>query len=90
MNKHRGLRCILVVALASSVAHEARADGLPVAKPHEIGLSAERLEAITNYLEGEVRAKRIAGAVALIARHGRVGYLKVRSLFKPSHLVLPF
>ena len=49
---------------------------LPMARPAEIGLSDESLQRITDYLQREVDGARIAGAVALIARHGRIGYFE--------------
>lgn len=46
------------------------------ARPEAIGLSEAKLELLTEYLEKEVADGRIAGAVGLIARHGRIGYLE--------------
>ena len=39
-------------------------------------LSQARLGKVTEYLQGEVDSKHVAGAVALIARHGEVGYFE--------------
>ncbi|MFN8547640.1 MAG: serine hydrolase domain-containing protein [Candidatus Eisenbacteria bacterium] len=36
------------------------------------GMSAERLAAIKAWMQGEVDAKRVPGAVRMIARHGKV------------------
>ena len=47
---------------------------LSAAKPEEVGLSSERLAKIRTYLEGEVAAKRLPGAVIMIARQGRLAY----------------
>lgn len=69
----RGLLC--GAALAVSVVSEASADLIQV-PPEQVGLSAEGVSKITRYFEREVEAGRIAGAVGLIARHGRVGYLE--------------
>lgn len=44
--------------------------------PEQIGLSAIGQERITNYLQRECDEQRIAGAVAAVSRHGRIGYLK--------------
>ena len=46
------------------------------AKPAEAGLSSERLERITSAIQRSIDAGRIAGGVALVARHGKVVYLK--------------
>ena len=52
------------------------AQGLPTAKPEEVGLSSERLERVSRALRGEIEAGKIPGAVALVARKGRVVYFE--------------
>ena len=47
---------------------------LPLAKPEEVGLSAERLARIRPVLEAEVAEGRLPGAVVMIARRGRLAY----------------
>ncbi len=47
---------------------------LPVARPEEVGLSAERLARIRPVLEAEVAENRLPGAVVMIARRGRLAY----------------
>lgn len=49
---------------------------LAPATPAAAGLSAERLARLDSYLAGEIAAKRKAGAVVLVARRGKVAYLK--------------
>ena len=46
------------------------------ASPEEVGLSSERLERIGNTIERSLASRRIAGAVALVARHGKIAYFK--------------
>lgn len=48
----------------------------PVAKPEEAGLSAERLTRIDKTIDEFIAAKRIPGAVVLIARKGKIAYHK--------------
>lgn len=49
--------------------------GLPTAeRPHEIGLSSERLDQIRKTLRNDVERRFIPGAVMLIARGGRIGF----------------
>ena len=55
----------------------AQAGGLATARPDEVGLSPQRLGRIGDWLRGEVAAQRIPGAVALVARGGRLAYLEV-------------
>ncbi len=47
---------------------------LALAKPEEVGLSAERLARIRPVLEAEVAENRLPGAVVMIARRGRLAY----------------
>ena len=62
----------VVVLIATSVWGQ----GLPVAKPGQVGLSAERLERIGPLIQNYVEQNQIAGAVTLIARNGKVAYFK--------------
>ena len=64
-----------VFALAALLAAGAvRAEALPSAAPEEVGLSSERLARVTQLLERDVAAGIIPGAVALVARDGRIAY----------------
>jgi CubicO group peptidase (beta-lactamase class C family) len=49
---------------------------LAPAAPAEIGLSPVRLERLGAVMQGEVQRGRLPGAVALIARRGRIGYFE--------------
>ena len=57
---------------------------LPIAEPTEVGLSQERLDRITAVLEGDVSRKALPGDVLLIARHGKVAYLKALGARDPQ------
>ncbi|CAN5410984.1 serine hydrolase domain-containing protein [soil metagenome] len=46
--------------------------------PQEAGLSSKSLEQIDALIQQAVERKQIAGAVALIARNGKVGYFKAK------------
>jgi CubicO group peptidase (beta-lactamase class C family) len=48
----------------------------PRATPDAVGLSAERLQAATAVLRQAVSDRKIAGAVALVARRGKIAYLE--------------
>ncbi len=48
----------------------------PRATPDSVGLSAERLQNATAVLRQAVADRKIAGAVALVARHGKIAYLE--------------
>jgi CubicO group peptidase (beta-lactamase class C family) len=49
---------------------------LPVTTPEDIGLSSSALSRLGKVLSGEVANGRLPGAVALIARRGRVGFFE--------------
>jgi len=49
---------------------------LALATPEDIGLSAVRLDRLSSVLRGEIERGRVPGAVALIARRGRLGYFE--------------
>jgi CubicO group peptidase (beta-lactamase class C family) len=52
-----------------------RADELPSAKPDAVGLNAQKLDEIKPGLQKLVDDGKIAGAVALAARHGKVAFV---------------
>jgi CubicO group peptidase (beta-lactamase class C family) len=66
---------VLVLSL-SVLVPVALADALPSARPEEVGLSSDRLSRIGRALQAEVQAKKLPGAVALVARKGRVAYFE--------------
>jgi CubicO group peptidase (beta-lactamase class C family) len=49
---------------------------LPVIEPEEVGLSSARLLRMGAVMSDEVARGRVPGAVALVARRGRVGYFE--------------
>jgi len=56
------------------------AQDLPAGKPESVGLSAERLERIGTAVQRDIDDKRIAGAVTLVVRHGRVAWFKSQGM----------
>jgi CubicO group peptidase (beta-lactamase class C family) len=65
---------VAVAMLVISVSAQQSPD--PRVNPETIGLSSTRLNEATDLLNRYVREHRMAGAVAAVARHGRVGYLE--------------
>ena len=61
-----------------------RAQDLPLAKPADVGLSAERLERITQWLRDETAKGVIPGAVMLIARQGKIAYFESVGVLDPQ------
>ena len=72
-----GLVWVAVVSVAA-------AEGLPNAKPEEVGLSSERLGRVTEMLRANIAANEIPGAVLLIARQGKIAYFESFGLLDPQ------
>ena len=53
-------------------------DSLPslTASPHQVGLSAERLERISSITQGFINEGQLAGAVTVVARRGKVAHFE--------------
>lgn len=71
----RGCGAALVAALALTMA-AAGADPLPRTAPEAVGLAPARLREATDLLHRFVTEGRIAGAVAAVARRGKLAYLE--------------
>lgn len=56
------------------------AASLPVAKPDDVGLSAERLKRIHTLIQSHIEAKDFSGAVTLVARKGKVVHLEAHGM----------
>jgi CubicO group peptidase (beta-lactamase class C family) len=67
------LPVVTAVLVASAGAQQTPA---PRTNPETVGLSAARLNDATGLLNRYVTEQRIAGAVAGVARHGKLGYLQ--------------
>lgn len=65
----------LLVSL-STIGHSANAGDLPRVEPTKVGLDASVLDRAGAVFHEAVEQKRIAGAVLLVARHGKIAYLE--------------
>jgi len=61
---------------AAQAASAASRGAVPMAAPESVGLSSQRLERITSAIQKSVDEGHLAGGVTLVARHGKVIYLK--------------
>ncbi len=68
---HRGT---ITLALLALVSVPASAQRFPVAEPEDVGLSSERLERIDDTFRRYAEEGRIAGAVGMVLRHGKLVY----------------
>jgi CubicO group peptidase (beta-lactamase class C family) len=73
MKRSVALATLVGIVLYAAIAG---AQGLPTAKPEEVGLSSDRLQRVSRALRGEIEAGKIPGAVALVARRGRIVYFE--------------
>ncbi|HEX2438486.1 MAG TPA: serine hydrolase domain-containing protein [Methylomirabilota bacterium] len=73
MKRHVALLTLITLGLLTS---HAGAQGLPAARPEQVGLSSERLERVSRVLRAEIDAGKIPGAVALVARRGQIVYFE--------------
>ncbi len=70
-------KLICMSAVATCIAFSALAQGLPKAThPEDVGFSSERLQRLTSVFQTDVDKGAIPGAVVLIARNGKIAYLK--------------
>jgi CubicO group peptidase (beta-lactamase class C family) len=70
------MKRVLALACALIAVGSASAQVLPRATPASVGVSAERLAEATTLLNQFVRDGKTAGAVAAVARHGKLVYLE--------------
>ena len=67
---------LLWLALALCTAPVRSAEYIPRTAPEAVGLSGPRLDRLTEAMQAYVDDGRLAGAVVLVARRGRVAYLR--------------
>ncbi len=63
-----------LVALLLAPAFALAGGELPRATPESVGLSSERLARITRAMQDDVASGRLAGALAVVARKGKIAY----------------
>ena len=74
MNKFQGIIQITLILFTTGVLISAQ--GLPSAKPEEVGLSSERLDRIESKMNAYIETGNIPGMITVVARHGKVAYFK--------------
>ena len=81
----RVLKSLFVsIAVLFALAAGAATQELPTAKPADVGLSAERLERITQWLRDDSQKGTIPGAVVIIVRNGKVAYFESIGALDPQ------
>ncbi|MEO5960904.1 MAG: serine hydrolase domain-containing protein [Opitutaceae bacterium] len=74
MKSFRAVGFLALMAIATARA----APSLPAAKPQDVGLSAERIKRVEQFVERLQAENRLAGAVTAVARGGKVVQLESR------------
>ena len=72
----RFLRPLAIVSLLWFATAARAYDTMPVSDPEALGFSSSRLARIAAWQQSQIDAGAFSGAVAAIARNGRVGYLR--------------
>ncbi len=57
---------------------------LPTARPEEVGLSSAALDRLSSAIKDRVASGHVPGAVALVARHGKVAYFESFGAANPA------
>lgn len=73
-------RAFALTLLTLPVAIQLAAASLPTAKPEDVGMSSERLTRIDQMLERRIQAGEMAGAVAIVARKGKITHLTAKGV----------
>lgn len=68
---NRTFFCALILSVAALGAQT-----LPQVSPTQVGLSQERLNRIRPAMEQDIAEGEMAGAIGLIARHGKIAYFE--------------
>ena len=80
MKRPVALIALLVLLLPGA----AFSQGLPTATPEEVGLSSQKLARVTEAVKAEIAKGRYPGAVALVARRGKVAYFEALGQRDPA------
>jgi CubicO group peptidase (beta-lactamase class C family) len=67
------LPLLLISALLVNLAI---AEEIKMVSPESVGLSTPRLEKMSRFIQGHIDQKKMAGAVVLVARKGKIAYLE--------------
>lgn len=74
------MRKIIHLLTGLTLAYNCVACSIERVKPESVGLSSVRLERLSNLIDQHIAQKKIAGAVTLIARNGKIAYLRPSGL----------
>ena len=75
---------LAVCTTLTLLAGPALAQPLPQARPEQVGLSSERLAQVGRVLREEIEKGKFPGAIALVARKGRIAYYETFGVRDPE------
>jgi CubicO group peptidase (beta-lactamase class C family) len=70
IDKAENMKRALLFALVTATL--CAATDLPTAKPESVGFSSDRLQNLHSLIQNEIDQKQLAGAVTILARHGKI------------------
>src|SRR5438270_1485460 len=70
IDKAANMKRALIFALVTATL--CAATDLPTAKPESVGFSSDRLRNLHSLIQNEIDQKQLAGAVTILARHGKI------------------
>ena len=62
----------LITLQAAAQSRSSNPTSMQVVKPESVGFSSERLENLHALIQGEIDQKQLAGAITILARHGKI------------------
>jgi CubicO group peptidase (beta-lactamase class C family) len=80
MNRIVKLSSIILFILVFSISSIVSAGTIPAAKPEKMGLSSARLERIHELMQRNIDDGHFAGAVTVVARHGRIVHFETHGI----------
>lgn len=70
----------ILLGLSFSVSADTPPSGLPMADPDSVGMSAQRLTRIDDFMQRYIDDEMVAGTVTLVARRGKVVHFKAQGM----------
>ncbi|MBN1833992.1 MAG: serine hydrolase, partial [Deltaproteobacteria bacterium] len=80
MNRVVKLSSIILFILVFSFSSMVSAETIPAARPEKMGFSSARLERIHELMQRNIDDGNFAGAVTVVARHGRIVHFETHGM----------
>ncbi len=80
MSRKINMFIVPLLILAFSLTSTVFAGTIPTAKPEDVGISSDRLRKIHELMQRNIDDGNFAGAVTLVARHGRIAHFETHGM----------